>query len=111
MLDIEQIRARLAAATPGPWMEWAESGDYWIGRCCDDVPEKDAEWVCDSGDMSDENTEFVAHAPSDIAALIKELEAARAFIEEAEYAASHDCEEPTYTLQTALNEYEKAIAE
>ena len=25
-----EIRARVAAATPGPWQEFCESGDWWV---------------------------------------------------------------------------------
>lgn len=38
-----------------------------------------------------------------------ELLATREVVEAARIAASHDCEEPTYTLMTALDKYDKAM--
>lgn len=38
-----------------------------------------------------------------------ELLAAREVVEAAREAISHDCEEPTYILTTALDEYDKAL--
>jgi hypothetical protein len=105
VIDIEAIKARLQAATPGPW---ENTDPRQIRHAEPNIYAGDQE-IADAYSLGD--SELIAHAPADIAALVKELEAARAFIEEAEYAASHDCEEPIYTLQTALSEYERAISE
>jgi hypothetical protein len=43
------------------------------------------------------------------AALLAELTAARALVRAAREAASHDCEEPQYTLQQALAAYDEAM--
>jgi hypothetical protein len=76
-LDLKPIKARLAAATPGPWAEFAESGDWWIGRVSDD-PQLDTAWICDSNEpMEQADIEFITHAPVDIAALIAEVERLR----------------------------------
>lgn len=72
-LDLDPIRERLAAATPGPWdhntaaeLIQTEKGDTvvvpaWFGE---DLPR----W---------EGAEFIAHAPADVAALVAEVERLR----------------------------------
>lgn len=72
-LDLDPIRARLAAATPGPWdhntaaeLIQTEKGDAivvpaWFGE---DLPRWD-------------DAELIAHAPADIAALVAEVERLR----------------------------------
>ena len=84
-LDIEAIKTRLAAATPGPWVSnWsqpsgderceqilAENGDEVVGALWYDglhlaVNEKDAD--------------LIAHAPADIAALLAENARLRAVV-------------------------------
>lgn len=74
-LDLDPIRARLAAATPGPWYsEWVPDDDWIVvygqphgAYVC---PE-----VCTLTDDAD--AEFIAHAPADIAALLAEVERLR----------------------------------
>lgn len=79
MKRIEEIRARLKAATPGPW-KFSDTScnslysevhrEQIIGSCL--VPyEWETEWT-----MSNENIRLVAHAPSDLAALCDALEVA-----------------------------------
>lgn len=70
----DQIRARLEAATPGPWAYW---GQGWI------APEHDPQ--CDSCGVpqnliprTDADAEFIAHAPADIAHLLAENKRLRA---------------------------------
>lgn len=53
--DLAAIRARLEAATPGPW----------------------------TAKSFDPDDQFIAHAPSDIAALLAEVERLRRLVEEA----------------------------
>lgn len=74
MLDLDAIKARLAAATPGPWEEEREGGGYPTGvvygpdctvTSCDSEP----------GTLHQcTNAIFIANAPSDIAALVAEVE-------------------------------------
>lgn len=61
-VDIEQIEARFAAVTPGPW---------------EVIP------------YSRPNAEFIAHAPADIAALIAEVRRLRGEVEDWRETALH----------------------
>jgi hypothetical protein len=70
--DIDAIKARLAAATPGPWARhgsnvWPENstGPLFIGR----------DGTSEVRPQADADAEFVAHAKDDVAALVKLLEA------------------------------------
>lgn len=74
-LDLAPIKARLAAATPGPWT--------WVCHSTAGV----SEWtVFDAADHAlatnrhgwRPDAEFIAHAPTDIAALLAEVERLRA---------------------------------
>lgn len=79
-LDLDAIKARLAAATPGPWQ--AQHGDIWDTR--DDgapgIPlfranRESRSWGRRyANDEAVANAEFLEHAPSDIAALVAEVE-------------------------------------
>lgn len=88
-LDIEQIKQRLAAATPGPWDYWSVVAD---GRVEVYVPNgsMDTEVILEFKDFEDcpdcirpasADSDLIAHAPTDIAALINEVEKLRATIE------------------------------
>ena len=82
MLDLEPIKARLTAATPGPWLinddhglaveDGSRNGPTGYGR-----------WICGEINNNYErernraNATFIAAAPEDIAALIAEVELAR----------------------------------
>jgi hypothetical protein len=72
-----EIAARVEAATPGPWCtdswEIYQGAEYVAG----------AEWIgetCRAGEMDDSraDAEFVAHARTDVPALLAELAAVRA---------------------------------
>lgn len=77
-LDLEPIEARLNAATPGPWWllnEYTEphqDGDEWhiYARVGNRVPR-----VVDNTEdqLTWPDAEFIAHAPTDVAALIAEV--------------------------------------
>lgn len=74
-LDLEPIRARLEAAAPGPWEvakvwggDWFFDGPYiW-----DNGPDNTGEPATDKA-----NAVFIANAPTDIAALLAEVERLR----------------------------------
>lgn len=78
--DIEAIRARITAATPGPWKaEWVDGDDWWqiTGQPFDDG----GQWlacpeVATTDEMEDDGTDadLIAHAPADLAALCDEVE-------------------------------------
>jgi hypothetical protein len=75
-LNIEEIKARLEAATPGPWTGWGGKSSHFLtaGPNSEDehgntiVKEEIAE-VEDWG-----NAVFIQNAPTDIAALIERVE-------------------------------------
>lgn len=74
--DIAAIRARLEAATPGPWKATASGVSTPIGELdfLPGIAEADQPgWSV--ADM-DAAADFIAHAPSDIAALLQALEVA-----------------------------------
>lgn len=78
-LDVGPIRARLAAATPGPWGIQGAHMDYQIiargpsvngwstGPVIVDVDVR-------GGRPTEKDADFIAHAPADIAALLAELD-------------------------------------
>lgn len=66
------IKARLAAATPGPW--FARPNDLiggWCVRTADTPPSEGPGEVADF--IREEDARFIAHAPEDLAALIEEV--------------------------------------
>ena len=82
-LDLFPIKSRLAEVPAPPWGEFCESGDWWIQQC-------DAEWspigesICNSGteDMTCAVATFIEHAPTDMQALIAEVERLRALLDD-----------------------------
>lgn len=74
MLDLQPIAARLAAVPAPPWGEFCESGDWWIQQV-DSEGSPIGDSICNSGpdDLTEPVTQFVLHAPSDIAALLSEV--------------------------------------
>jgi len=78
--QIEEIRARLEAATPGPWRKDATPGYFepavWIGEGCV-YPEEQSDAT------------FIAHAPQDIADLLEEVGRLRDFV--AAHGLADDC--------------------
>ena len=73
-LDLDPIRARLAAATPGPWERMpAEVSDTRPADCYDVWGGDD--WLCAS--VHHTNADLIAHAPADLAALVAEVERLR----------------------------------
>ena len=68
-MSIESIKARLEAATPGPW----KAGPSFC-TVLSSGPDR-CYLVCETEEREDR--EFIAHAPQDIAALLKIVEAVR----------------------------------
>lgn len=66
MSDLDAIEARLNAATPGPWERFVWDREHLIKR-------RNGGCIIDAVGMSKENAEFVAHAPADIATLLREV--------------------------------------
>jgi hypothetical protein len=67
--ELQAIKARLAAAMPGPWT--IKRGRYVVS----DRLLYDVDTSCVYGE---DNLVFIAHAPTDIAALLDEVEKLRA---------------------------------
>lgn len=83
-LDKDAIRARLAAATPGPWSFGGigvASLNRRIAMTCLDSEQHLRRSLVGYGAVRDQdvaNGEFIAHAPTDVADLLDALEAAEA---------------------------------
>ena len=81
-LDLDAIKTRLDAATPGPWAQHPEvprsivsAGKPDFSLLALDAPPEDGPYaVVDSEGDAD----LIAHAPTDIAALVAEIERLRA---------------------------------
>ena len=97
-LDLEAIRKREQAATPGPWVydgmhyeiQTPQSEDqYWlIVSECRSAP--DQKYQCDKfGHQFDANYEFIAYARADISALLARVESDAKDIKDYE-ATLHD---------------------
>lgn len=91
-MSTEQIRARLAAITPWPWMVVAEGefiGDHSVRQ---DDGHDDGWWIAEvcthinGDDNGKQHAEFIANAPADIASLLSENDALRARVAELEQA-------------------------
>lgn len=85
--ELQKIEARLKAAEPSPWKR---SGlTVVVGRYMDE-----GYVIADCGhhespDTAPDNATFIAHAPTDIAALIAEVRRLRAIVED--YDIRPDC--------------------
>jgi len=91
-MDLEPIKSRLAAATPGPWRAQefdsypgdegsAIVGGYSVGLVAYAVrPDFGAASGYDEA-QCDRDATFIAHAPTDVAALIAEVERLRGQID------------------------------
>ena len=84
-LDLEPIKERLAAATPGPWRVWRDPDPTRVRAtavetawCYGDI-EGDTELITDYL-PTDADAEFIANAPEDIASLVAEVERLRATV-------------------------------
>jgi hypothetical protein len=67
--QLQAIEARCNAATSGPWMEVAESGEWWITG-----PEsEDYVMTTNAGDIQQADVDFIANARADVPALIAEV--------------------------------------
>lgn len=71
MIDLEPIKARLAAATPGPWETYKPRINTAVITTDENqyITAYVAERVRETADA-----EFIAFAPTDIAALVEEVE-------------------------------------
>lgn len=87
MIDLKYIKARLEAATPGPWkLHFDDEENQWVK--CDYPSKRDPIWkdhICQVNNFplvgqNKKNGTFIAHAPTDIAALVEALEKCKEII-------------------------------
>ena len=113
MLDLDAIEARAEAATPGPWT--ARLSDMWeINAGSDLVSVVESCWLpddCEAGQHGGipdvDDARFIAHARTDVPALVAELRAAREVVEAAQTVATL---RPASPRREALNRLEDALA-
>lgn len=86
-----QVKARLAAATPGPWV--VDTGGFdTIAQVCSE------DWAIHDGHIDIGDAQLIAHAPIDLARLLAIVEVMQAAIEQSiarsdDYGDSH-CSQP-----------------
>ena len=87
-LDLEPIKARLAAATPGPWdfHVLPQSVGITVATIHSEQGPRETRWTVDlppeiGGMGTRADAEMIAHAPEDIAALVAEVERLREQVE------------------------------
>lgn len=93
-LDLEPIKERLAAATPGPWRVWRDPDPTNVRAtavetawCYGDI-EGDTELITDYL-PTDADAELIANAPEDIATLVAEVERLRGQIDAVKAATAN----------------------
>ena len=84
MLNLDEIKKRCEAATPGPWNKRYEKKLYEI------YLDADSEYNLGLVDKKD-NADFIAHARQDVPALIAEVERLTAWAAGLERAVSGNC--------------------
>lgn len=91
---IDEIRERLSKATPGKWevraqLPYSEAMLLFVGREDGNRSLASGMWNAGPGLERDKNNfEMIAHAPSDLAYLLSQLDAARKVVEAGERLAS-----------------------
>ena len=78
--DLDAIRARLAAATPGPWHAYGNTLAAETGGCTCSPHYGAHEAHCgleEIGQVVESDADLIAHAPADLAALLAEVERLR----------------------------------
>lgn len=100
-LDLEGIKARLEAATPGPWRYVGNT--VYIDPMSTNSSRQPRYWAL-PGDW--ETAALIANAPTDLAALVAEVEAMRAELESQERAHA----EEIARYQARLSEAHRAHA-
>ena len=103
MLDLDAIEARAEAATPGPWRQTASRRGY---RDVLQTPDTYADRMIAKG-CPNADAAFIAHARTDIPALVSELRAAREVVAAAPVAVTLRTGEAFYR---AMNRLEDALA-
>lgn len=92
--DLNAIRARVEAATPGEWrVEWDGEYDQELFPCEISARESRSstafEKVCDVEELSEADADLIANAPTDLRALLAEVKRLRAEVQqERDYSAA-----------------------
>ena len=105
----DEIKARLAAATPGPW--FARPNDLiggWCVRTADTPPSEGPGEVADF--IREEDARLVAAAPADIAALLAEVERLRAEAHELRLMAEEAARAENANAEDAKKERAAVVA-
>ena len=98
-IDLEEIKGRLAAATPGHWMHGHRHEAHWV----DTKPDLTVLEICDvDSETAYADAELITNAPADIAALIAEVERLQAQI-----GVVRTLHEPIEALNTTVNRVQK----
>lgn len=98
-VDLDAIRARWEAATPGPWR--LVGGEFVIGADLTDV----------AGAYGSPNAVAIAHATTDIAALIAEVERLETIVKPmTERLLAALREKPRTTFAAALDEWRRSAS-
>jgi hypothetical protein len=79
--ELNAMKARINATTPGPWTSFVEgrdltSGDSFIQTATQDIYISAGDYVCGGGHSSADQ-DFIAHARQDMPRLIAEIERLR----------------------------------
>lgn len=99
-MRIEELRRLEQAATPGPWSEFCESGDWWVAR--KDAEGGPLESVCDSNTniwADQDDIELMIAARNALPALLRVAEAAREVCND--YAPTEGPQTPAFALLRA----------
>ena len=70
--ELDALKALADAATPGPWEEVAESGEWWITSASDETASLYV--IPDTGLMNQADVDFIAAARAAVPALLAEVE-------------------------------------
>ena len=70
--ELAALKALADAATPGPWEEVAESGEWWITSASDETASLYV--IPDTGLMNQADVDFIAASRTAVPALLAEVE-------------------------------------
>jgi len=108
---LTEIRARLAAATPGPWHVFRDSivASAWVNRGDDPICEVVTDANDRSPDQGDTDARLIANAPTDLADLLAEVQRLRAVDEAAAAIVAADPDDEDYDTLTLYVDLEAAV--
>ena len=95
-LDLEPIKARLEAAAPGKW-EYIENTGMYGNVLVSELDDGSGMWIDTGLELETGDAELIAHAPEDIAALIREVEELREAARAGDSGRASTCHHGTIT--------------